>query len=229
MNISWSFNFGHIFVHYPGENAYGVESISINSHSSRIASPKASIKTSPSSSFSGSNGFRGAIPYPCSLFNAYSTNDQLSVHQKPSRIYSLIARIPPGTAAASARARIPWILFASLRSVSVANGKFSRYQSLIEAAGTKLGIPLTVPWPPHFIQGVISAIRPSSNKNGNFRVSFIVGSSEIRVSSRISFPMLPPHLFSSALLFKRRKDLENRRQFHSTQISCFFHNCTDNF
>lgn len=56
-----------------------------------------------------------------------------------------MARMPPGTAEASARARIPWIFFASLRSVSVAAGKFSSDQSLIEATGTKLGIPLTVP------------------------------------------------------------------------------------
>lgn len=136
-----------------------------------------------------------------------------------------MVRIPPGTAATSARARIPWILFASLSSASVGDDKFSSDQSLIEATGTKLGMPLTVPWPPHCIQGVRSAIRPSSKMNGNFRVSFIVVSSEIRAWRRISFPILPPHLLviSAAVQMVRVVEkLETHVNFTPHKLVVFF-------
>lgn len=107
---------------------------------------------------------------------------------------SLIARIPPGTAAASALDRIAWILVASFTSSFDGDDKFSKCQSFIEASGAKFGIPLTVPWPPHFIHGVRSAIRPSRRRKGNFLLLLMVESSDTAALRRISLPMLPPHL-----------------------------------
>jgi hypothetical protein len=75
----------------------------------------------------------------------------------------------------------------------------SSAQSLIEAAGAKLGIPLTVPWPPHCIHGARSAMSPSRSRKGYGRVALMEGSALMVAERRTSLAMLPPHLFNGKL------------------------------
>ena len=64
---------------------------------------------------------------------------------KDKRKNSLIARMPPGTANASALERIACIFLASWTSAAVGADRLSRFQSLMVLSGAKFGMPLTVP------------------------------------------------------------------------------------
>lgn len=138
----------------------------------------------------------------------------------------LMPRIPTGTAATSALESTCCSLVASLTSSFVGDGLLQYFQSFIVAKGAKLGIPLTVPWPPQKTQGLRSAIRPSRNRNGKGRPWLRDGSSLIAVVSRMSLPMLPPHLQKVRWLIVRRLvGLIRIRELHTADIGSSPHHC----
>lgn len=133
----------------------------------------------------------------------------ICTHEEKSQSHSLIPRTPAGTAATSAFDRIACMRLISLSSASVRLALFSKAHSLTEAAGAKLGMPLTVPWPPHCCQGVKSAISPSRSKKGYGRDALIDGVELMVCLRRTSLAMLPPQLrkwsiYVQALCIKKK-------------------------
>ena len=138
----------------------------------------------------------------------------------------LMPRIPAGIAAMSALESTRCSLAASLISAFVGDGLLQSFQSFIVAKGAKLGMPLTVPWPPQKTQGLRSAMRPSRNRNGKGRPWLRDGSSLIAVVSRTSLPMLPPHLEKvRRLIVKRLVGLIILRELHTAEIGSSSHYC----
>ena len=138
----------------------------------------------------------------------------------------LMPRIPAGIVAMSAVESTRCSLAASLISAFVGDGLLQSFQSFIVAKGAKLGIPLTVPWPPQKTQGLRSAMRPSRNRNGKGRPWLRDGSLLIAVVSRTSLPMLPPHLEKvRRLIVKRLVGLIILRELHTAEIGSSSHYC----
>lgn len=128
-------------------------------------------------------------------------------------------RTPAGTAATSAFDKMRWILSASRASPSERLLLLRRFNSRMEAAGAKLGIPLTVPWPPHFIHGVRSEMRPSSRRKGLGRAETTDGSLWMNDARRTNLPTLPPQLYPGInMAFRTSFVYRYLREFDANQI-----------